>query len=98
MSSESSAIESRNWFTRFLDVVEWLGNLLPHPVTLFALLATAMVFISGLFGWLGVSVADPRPGAPGAPNDAVRLIQPAGGQMCFGHQGSNVVQLAPEGG
>ena len=30
----------RNWFTRFLDTVEWLGNLLPHPVTLFALLAS----------------------------------------------------------
>ena len=26
---------SRNSFTRFLDGVEWLGNLLPHPVTLF---------------------------------------------------------------
>jgi hypothetical protein len=28
-------------FQRFLNFVEWLGNLLPHPVTLFALFATA---------------------------------------------------------
>jgi len=28
----------RGAFTRFLDSVEWLGNLLPHPVTLFAIL------------------------------------------------------------
>ena len=34
---------SRNSFTRFLDGVEWLGNLLPHPVTLFAILAFCMV-------------------------------------------------------
>lgn len=62
-NSDNSAAEvaSRNWFTRFLDTVEWLGNLLPHPVTLFALLATLMVFLSGLFGGLEVSVEDPRP-------------------------------------
>jgi len=40
--------EKRNGFTRFLDGVEWLGNLLPHPVTLFALLAVGMVLLSGL--------------------------------------------------
>lgn len=30
--------------TRFLDGVEWLGNLLPHPVTLFAILAGLMIW------------------------------------------------------
>jgi aminobenzoyl-glutamate transport protein len=28
---------------RFLDLVEWLGNLLPHPVTLFAILSAGML-------------------------------------------------------
>ncbi|WP_367178214.1 AbgT family transporter, partial [uncultured Maricaulis sp.] len=42
----------RGAFTRFLDGVEWLGNLLPHPVTLFAILAVGIVLLSGLFGWL----------------------------------------------
>ena len=54
----------RGWFTRFLDSVEWLGNLLPHPVTLFALLAFGMVLLSGLFGALGVSVLAPRRAPP----------------------------------
>ena len=33
----TAAVDSgkRGWFTRFLDTVEFLGNLLPHPVTLF---------------------------------------------------------------
>ena len=44
----------RNLFTRFLDGVEWLGNLLPHPVTLFAILAVGIVLLSGLMGWLGI--------------------------------------------
>ncbi|MHC5114685.1 MAG: AbgT family transporter [Planctomycetota bacterium] len=53
-------------FGRFLAVVEWLGNLLPHPVTLFALFALGVVLVSGLCGVLDVQVEDPRPvGAKG---------------------------------
>jgi aminobenzoyl-glutamate transport protein len=51
----------RGALTRFLDTVEWLGNLLPHPVTLFALFTLAIVLLSGLLAVLGVSVPDPRP-------------------------------------
>ena len=66
----------RNAFTRFLDTVEWLGNLLPHPVTLFAILALGMVLLSGLLGALGVAVEDPRPvGAPGrAENGLIEVV------------------------
>lgn len=53
-------------FKRFLALVEWLGNLLPHPVTLFALFALAVILISQLTASLGLSVEDPRPGADGA--------------------------------
>lgn len=52
---------SRGWFTRFLDVVERLGNLLPHPVTLFALFALGVILVSGIAGWFDLSVVDPRP-------------------------------------
>ena len=51
---------------RFLKVVEALGNALPHPVTLFALLSIFVIFLSGILGWLDVAVPDPRPeGAKG---------------------------------
>ncbi|MBO6512783.1 MAG: AbgT family transporter [Phycisphaerales bacterium] len=53
-------------FKRFLAVVEWLGNLLPHPVTLFALFALAVVVISQIAASVGLSVEDPRPNAEGA--------------------------------
>lgn len=88
---------TRNWFTRFLDTVEWLGNLLPHPVTLFAVLAITMVFVSGLFGWLGVSVTDPRPGSEGATIEAVSLLNAEGVRMIFGNLVSNFVNFAPLG-
>ncbi len=56
---------NRGAFTRFLDSVEWLGNLLPHPVTLFAILCVLVVLASGIAAALGVSVADPRPANEG---------------------------------
>jgi aminobenzoyl-glutamate transport protein len=67
MSSESYAETSRKgWFTHFLDFVERMGNLLPHPVTLFALFALGVVLLSGVAGWFDLSVTDPRPeGASG---------------------------------
>lgn len=62
--------------THFLRVVERLGNALPHPVTLFALFALFIVLLSGVLGWLEVSVPDPRPvGASGrADNGLIEVI------------------------
>lgn len=39
-------------FATFLRIVEWLGNCLPHPVTLFALLALMVALVSGIASWL----------------------------------------------
>lgn len=64
--------KKKDWFTRFLDFVEWLGNLLPHPVTLFALFAIGVILISGLAEWLEWSVVDPRPeGSAGRSPDGI---------------------------
>ncbi len=62
--------------TRLLRVVEWLGNALPHPVTLFALFALGVVLLSGLLGALEVAVVDPRPeGARGrSPNGMIEVV------------------------
>lgn len=67
-----SAEAGNGWFSRFLATVEWLGNLLPHPVTLFALLSVFIVLLSGLLGYFDVAVADPRPiGAKGREADGM---------------------------
>ncbi|TVQ76156.1 MAG: AbgT family transporter [Phycisphaeraceae bacterium] len=60
---ESIPENHRGAFARFLGFVEWLGNLLPHPVTLFALFALLVVVLSVLGSWLGLSVENPRPDA-----------------------------------
>ena len=92
----------RNAFTRFLDGVEWLGNLLPHPVTLFALLAFGIVLLSGLMGWMGVAVEDPRPaGANGVAEDgmirAISLMDGDGVRRIFTGLVDNFTGFAPLG-
>lgn len=42
-------------FARFLNGVETIGNRLPHPITLFGLLALAVILLSALCAALGVS-------------------------------------------
>lgn len=98
----SAPAPKRNAFTRFLDGVEWLGNLLPHPVTLFALLAVGIVLLSGLMGWMGVAVEDPRPaGAKGVADDgmirAVSLMNGDGIRRIFTNLVGNFTGFAPLG-
>jgi len=70
--SESGNEKQSGAFARFLATVEWLGNLLPHPVTLFAMFALFIVLLSGVLGYFDVSVLDPRPeGAKGREADGV---------------------------
>ncbi|MFM1889393.1 MAG: hypothetical protein RLZZ565_150 [Planctomycetota bacterium] len=101
-SPPASRTGRRGVFVRFLDAVEWLGNLLPHPVTLFAALAVAMVLLSGLFGALGVAVEDPRPaGVAGRAEDgmirAVSLLNADGLRRIFENLTSNFTGFAPLG-
>ncbi len=94
--------QRRGAFTRFLDTVEWLGNLLPHPVTLFALLALAVLLLSGLMGALGVAVPDPRPeGAAGRAEDgmirAISLLNGDGLRMIVLNLVDNFTGFVPLG-
>ncbi len=67
-----SAEQNSGWFAKFLATVEWLGNLLPHPITLFALFCVFIVVFSGVAEFFGLSVPDPRPvGAAGREADGV---------------------------
>lgn len=94
--------EKKSIFTRFLNFVEWLGNLLPHPVTLFFLFALGVVLLSGLATWLDWSANDPRPeGAKGRAADgiirAVSLLNADGLRMIITNLVSNFTNFAPLG-
>jgi len=101
-ASRTDSPAKRNAFTRFLDGVEWLGNLLPHPVTLFAYLALGIVLLSGILGAIGLAVEDPRPaGAKGVAEngmiEAVSLMDGDGIRWIFTNIVDNFTGFAPLG-
>jgi aminobenzoyl-glutamate transport protein len=94
--------EGKGAFIRFLNGVEWLGNKLPDPVTLFALFAVAVILVSGLAGWLDLAVDDPRPvGASGRADDgmirAVSLMNADGFRRILENLVTNFTGFAPLG-
>lgn len=99
--SASTTVPSRG-FTRFLNGVERLGNLLPHPVTLFALFCGLVILASGICAGFGIEVADPRPpGAPGRAVDGtirvVNLLSGDGLAKLVSHLVTNFTGFAPLG-
>ncbi|MCB2203310.1 AbgT family transporter [bacterium] len=56
------SVKKRSLFSRSLDVVEKVGNALPHPATIFALLAFLVVIASAIAAALGLTAVHPGTG------------------------------------
>ncbi|MEE4161772.1 MAG: AbgT family transporter [Woeseiaceae bacterium] len=102
MTENKAAPARESAITRFLHVVEWLGNALPHPVTLFALFAAGVVVLSGILGYFDVAVLDPRPeGAKGRADngliEVVSLMNAEGLRRIVLNLVRNFVEFAPLG-
>ena len=100
--AKKNAPKRKGIFDRFLDTVEWLGNLLPHPVTLFAIICVGVLLLSGLAGVMEWQVTDPRPeGASGRSEDgmirAVSLLNPEGLRRIGSGMVTNFTGFAPLG-
>ncbi|MCL1038834.1 AbgT family transporter [Shewanella submarina] len=81
-ASSPTDLSKKGWFIKFLNIVERLGNLLPHPITLFAMFCLAVILISGVAGYFELSVVDPRPeGAAGrSPDGLIHVISLMNGE------------------
>jgi aminobenzoyl-glutamate transport protein len=79
---------------RFLTVVERAGNTLPHPATLFALLAFAVVVASGIASWAGLTAEHPATGEAITP---VSLLTLAGLHRILTQTVTNFTGFAPLG-
>lgn len=62
MSEAAPNTDRKGWVDKFLWFIEWGGNLLPHPGTLFAILALLVVIASGIFSAMGLEVQHPSTG------------------------------------
>ena len=81
-------------FSIFLSTVERVGNALPHPATLFALLALGLILMSWLAARLGLSAINPRTGAEVLP---VNLVSRAGLHWILDSTVENFTGFAPLG-
>lgn len=84
----------RGLFQRFLDIVELLGNKLPHPATLFALLAAFVVVLSWALSQAGISVIDPLEGEE---VEVFNLLSAEGIEWMFTSAVDNFINFAPLG-
>lgn len=81
-------------FQRFLDVVEFLGNKLPHPVTLFALLALLVAVLSWGLSQVGLTVDNP---VEDGEVEVYNLLSAEGTEWMFTSAVDNFINFAPLG-
>jgi len=84
----------RSPLTRFLGAVERVGNALPHPATLFALLAGSVVVMSWLLSRLGLEAIHPKDGSTILP---VNLVSREGLHWILDTTVDNYTGFAPLG-
>jgi len=94
MKKDAPPASSRPGSGRLLDAIERIGNRLPEPITLFAILCLVVVVASAIAAQLGVQVPHPRDGTPIL---AVSLLTPANVQRMFTEAVHNFTGFAPLG-
>ena len=93
MTGSADSIK-RSWMDRFLHVVERGGNALPHPATLFAILALLVILLSWVTSQIGLSVQHPTTNETITP---VNLMTVAGLHRILTGLVTNFTSFAPLG-
>ncbi|MFM7766739.1 MAG: AbgT family transporter, partial [Bacteroidota bacterium] len=89
-----TSIPKKNWSDRFLSVVERVGNALPHPATLFAIMCLLVMVVSWLVSLSGLSVKHP---GTGEQITAFNLLSVEGLHMILTKLVTNFTVFAPLG-
>ncbi|MFQ3587126.1 MAG: AbgT family transporter [Fimbriimonadaceae bacterium] len=84
-------------FDRFLTAVEWLGNLLPHPVMLFVWMCAIVAVLSLIGLAVGWQVADPRLDRAGEMIGVRNLLSAEGLRYILTSTVTNFTGFAPLG-
>ncbi len=86
--------DGKGWINRFLSIVERLGNLLPHPATLFAGFAGFIILLSGLLSLFNLTVIHP---GTGKTISVVNLLSVEGLHLILTKMITNFTGFAPLG-
>ncbi len=90
----NSSAENKNFISKFLSIIEKVGNALPDPVSLFALMALAVVVISGITSSFDIAVTHPGTGELIKP---VNLLSVEGLHKILTEMVDNFTSFAPLG-
>ncbi|SFP57604.1 AbgT family transporter [Salibacterium halotolerans] len=88
-------LKKKSVLQRMLDGVERIGNKLPHPITLFAILALLVVVLSAILAPLNIQVEDPS--AEGEMLTVTNLLSGSGIEYIFTSMVDNFINFAPLG-
>jgi aminobenzoyl-glutamate transport protein len=94
MSKKDEQVPRKGLLSRFLTAVETIGNALPHPATLFAILAFGLILLSWLASKVGLTAVNPRDGVAVLP---INLISRDGLHWILEHTIVNYTSFAPLG-
>ncbi|HSO22021.1 MAG TPA: AbgT family transporter, partial [Chondromyces sp.] len=98
MADSPSSVRWRRWVAgllpRSLAVVERAGNALPHPATLFLLMALGVIVVSGVASRFGISAVHP---GTGETIEVVSLLSVAGLHRILEEMVVNFTSFAPLG-
>jgi len=94
MPSSSASAPRATLLTRFLGYVEKVGNALPHPATLFALLAGSVILLSWLLSELSLTATHPKDGSIIVP---INLVSREGLHWILDNTVENYTGFAPLG-
>ncbi len=94
MTENDISAARRSVLSRFLSAVERVGNALPHPATLFAIFALAIIVLSWLLSELGLSTINPKDGSVVQP---INLISRSGLHWILENTIGNYTGFAPLG-
>ncbi|WP_430810155.1 MULTISPECIES: AbgT family transporter [unclassified Carboxylicivirga] len=78
----------------FLNGVERVGNILPHPALLFGIFAVIVLLLSGVFAWMGAGAAHP---ATGESIEVINLLSVEGLRQILTGMVENFTGFAPMG-
>ncbi|MCG8579189.1 MAG: AbgT family transporter, partial [Bacteroidales bacterium] len=78
----------------FLNGVERVGNILPHPALLFGIFAVVVLLFSGLFAWMGATAEHPTTGEA---INVINLLSVEGLNRILTEMVKNFTSFAPMG-
>ncbi|GEK59999.1 aminobenzoyl-glutamate transporter [Marinococcus halophilus] len=91
----SSSAPKSTMLQRSLNWIERVGNKLPHPVTLFAILAALVLVLSSILSAAGLQVESP--GEEGETVQVTNLLSSSGIEYIFTSMVDNFINFAPLG-